>query len=423
MTRRHYDWRNGPAEIEQHSVAKHNVLRAYLARYFETLASSPKQDVMKLTLVDGFAGGGQYLHKDTQQLVLGSPFVCLDAVRDAEIKLNVGRRKPLRLDVEYFFVELQRDACLFLDKTLRDQGHGHRIGQDVYIRQGQFQDEADRIVQSIKMRSPRVGRSIFILDQYGYSQVPGPLIRRILEALPGAEVVLTFGIDSLLTYANDGQVTEQSLRELGLDGLFGGRSIEAIRESERHWRLFVQSVLYRGLIERCGAKHYTPFFIRNSRGHGDYWLIHMSQHPRARDVMTEVHWNNHNHFIHYGGAGLEMFQMMGYDPDADAGFAGQNRLGFEFDDVARRQSVAALRDQFPRRLHESKGPVTFGHLFETTCNSTPASQELYKVALCELIAEKELIVEGDDGQLRRSAGQIRGTDVIRRPSQGTFVFL
>lgn len=57
MTRRHYNWRNGPADIEQHSIAKHNVLRAYLARYFETLAGYPHHDTFRLTLVDGFAGG------------------------------------------------------------------------------------------------------------------------------------------------------------------------------------------------------------------------------------------------------------------------------------------------------------------------------------------------------------------------------
>ena len=83
-----------------------------------------------------------------------------------------------------------------------------------------------------------------------------------------------------------------------------------------------------------GARHFTPFFIRNRGGHGDYWLIHMSQHHRARDVMTEVHWANNNYFIHYGGAGLDMFQMVGYDPVHDASYLQQSPLGFEFDDVA-----------------------------------------------------------------------------------------
>ncbi|EQD43996.1 hypothetical protein B1A_15279, partial [mine drainage metagenome] len=51
---------------------------------------------MKLTLVDGFAGGGEYTHSDTKQLVLGSPFICLDAVREAEFALNANRHKPLK---------------------------------------------------------------------------------------------------------------------------------------------------------------------------------------------------------------------------------------------------------------------------------------------------------------------------------------
>ena len=52
MTVNHYNWKNGPAEIQQHSVAKLDVLRAYLIQYFKTLASLPQQDVFKLTLVD-----------------------------------------------------------------------------------------------------------------------------------------------------------------------------------------------------------------------------------------------------------------------------------------------------------------------------------------------------------------------------------
>jgi len=56
MTLKQYNWKNGPDLIQQHSVAKHRILQAYLAAYFRTLVSSPNQEVMRLTLVDGFAG-------------------------------------------------------------------------------------------------------------------------------------------------------------------------------------------------------------------------------------------------------------------------------------------------------------------------------------------------------------------------------
>ena len=109
MTFNHYNWKNGPAEIQQHSVAKLDVLRAYLIQYFKTLASLPQQDVFKLTLVDGFAGGGLYIHKDKQEFVHGSPLVCLEAVQEAEFLLNQGRKKHLQLDVDFVFVEENKD--------------------------------------------------------------------------------------------------------------------------------------------------------------------------------------------------------------------------------------------------------------------------------------------------------------------------
>lgn len=101
MSIRHYDWSAGPDVIQQHSIAKHRILESYLAAYFRTLVSSPNQDVLRLTLVDGFAGGGQYYHSDTQVLVEGSPFIFLEATKEAEYLINKDRRKPVQLDVSW----------------------------------------------------------------------------------------------------------------------------------------------------------------------------------------------------------------------------------------------------------------------------------------------------------------------------------
>ncbi|MBI5278242.1 MAG: three-Cys-motif partner protein TcmP [Burkholderiales bacterium] len=82
MTLKQYDWKDGPDLIQQHSVAKHRILEAYLAAYFKTLVSSPSQDVLPLNFVDGFAGGGLYVHNDTREPVKGSPFIFLGATRE-----------------------------------------------------------------------------------------------------------------------------------------------------------------------------------------------------------------------------------------------------------------------------------------------------------------------------------------------------
>lgn len=417
MPRKPYVWKDGPDFIQQHSVAKHKILQSYLAAYFKTLVSSPNQDVLRLTLVDGFAGGGLYVHNDTAELVEGSPLIFLNATREAEYLINKDRRKPVRLEVDYFFIEADRHAHAHLDKVLRDKGHGNQIGNTIHLHHAKFQEQADSIIEFIKNKSPRNGRSIFALDQYGYKEVPTQLIQKIFKSLPSAEVILTFGVDSFLNYASDGKLTQDLLDEIGISDVFKGRSISDIKSSERDWRLFIQSGLYQTLVSRCGANHFTPFFIRNKQGHGDYWLIHLSQHHKARDVMTEVHWDNNNYFIHYGGAGLDMFQMVGYDPDHDSAHKGQSELGYEFDDVARNASILMLSEHIPKRIYANDEGVSFGVLFATTCNGSPASAEIYRDSIGQLIEQKIVEVISDTGVKRRSGQQIKANDQILAPQQ------
>lgn len=420
MSAKHYDYTYGPAVIQQHSVAKHRVLTAYLAEYFRTLVSLPHQDTFSLTVVDGFAGGGLFVHEDTGAVTDGSPLIFLEATSRAAESLNEGRRKAIKLDVDYFFVEADRIAFLHLEDTLKRRGYESRLGNDIQLRCAKFENEADSIIDFIRRKNPRSGRSIFALDQYGYKDVPTHLIKKIFANLSSAEVILTFAVDSLLTYASDSDLTRGLLTTIGISDVLEGRSIEDIKASHKDWRFFLQSRIYRALVERCGARHYTAFFIRNTSGHGDYWLIHMSQHPRARDVMTEVHWANQNNFVHYGGAGLNMFRMIGYDPKHDDAHRGQ--IGFLFDDEARRASIAALNDHIPQVIFANDAGLSFETLIAVTCNDSPATVRLYREAIGNLISAKEIEVVSPTGTVRRSAAQIRSNDQIRPPAQRKFAF-
>lgn len=417
MAIKHYSWKNGPDEIQQHSIAKHKILQSYLSAYFQTLVGGGQpRDEFKLTLVDGFAGGGLYYHADTKELVKGSPFILLNAEREAEFAINRTRTKPVRLDVSHFFIEAKKDAHLHLRKVLTEEGYGSRLEKNIFLRHGLFQNEAASIIEFIKKKSPRNGRSIFILDQFGYKAVPKSLLNRILSSLPSAEIILTFAVDSLLNFADEANF-QNGLKQIEIPRCLGDRTFSEIKEDHRDWRLFIQSALYKELVTDCGAQHYTPFFIRNRQGHGDYWLLHLSQHHKARDVMTAVHWKNQNDFIHYAGAGLDMFNMVGYDPAYDDEHRGQNRLGFEFDDIARSHSVAALKEQIPQIIYGTEEGMTYARLYAGTCNLSPAHSDIYRQALFELSSEGVLRILGKDGSLRRSAARISPSDLISQPNQ------
>ncbi|PKN23391.1 MAG: hypothetical protein CVU68_01200 [Deltaproteobacteria bacterium HGW-Deltaproteobacteria-3] len=422
MAKVHYKWAIGerPPVVQQHSVAKHEILRAYLVAYIQTLISSPRQEEFRLTLVDGFAGGGIYRHASTREEVLGSPFVMLDAVKEAEFLVNKDRHKKVRLHLDYFFIEHNKGAAEVLRHQLQERGYGLKLEVSIFVFQSRFQDRAEEITAFIRKKG-RAARSIFLLDQYGYSEVPAPLINKLLQSLPGGEVILTFAVDSFLNFAGDNHISKGLLERIGIQNVFRGRTIEEIKRSEKDWRLFIQGCLYQDLVNACGARFYTPFFIRSSQGHGDYWLLHLSQKPRARDVMTRIHWEKNNYFIHYGDAGLDMFNMLGYVPEKDQNFTGQLDM-FCFDDSAKIASISKLMEQIPKLIYPDPEGISFGEFFARTCNTTPASAHIYREALGNLVQFKELEVISPDGTERRSAGRIHDSDQILPPRQRHFLF-
>lgn len=422
MPHKGYIWDpNGqPPAIETHSIAKLEVLREYLLAYFHTLVV-PRQDHLRLTLVDGFSGGGIYKHADTGTEVLGSPLVMLEAAREAEARINIGRQKPFKIDAKYYFIDEDKSAVDLLTQVLQQRGHSARIGTDIQILHGAFSSAATKLRAIAKENSPTSGRAIFFLDQYGYKDVPFREIREIFRQLPKAEVILTFAVDALLTFFTDSPASTKTLQEIGVPEVLRGRTIEDIKSHEKDFRLYVQSQLYPDLVSACGAKFYTVFFIRTS-GYGDYWLVHLSQHPRARDVMTNVHWSKNNHFIHYGGAGLDMFSAIGYSPENDPAVTGQDSL-FLFDNPASQRSIDALATQLPRLIRAHPELQTFGDVYSRNCNSTPADSQKFKEAISKLIELGELEVTGKNGQKRRSATAISQHDRVALPAQGRLLFV
>jgi three-Cys-motif partner protein len=72
-----YEWEIGspPPTIKLHSLVKHEIINAYIAKYVGILAANPAQRQLRLTLIDGFAGGGLYLREDNGREHEGSPLV------------------------------------------------------------------------------------------------------------------------------------------------------------------------------------------------------------------------------------------------------------------------------------------------------------------------------------------------------------
>jgi len=281
---------------------------------------------------------------------------------------------------------------------------------------GEFTDHIAAIVEQIKSRG-RAPRAIFVLDQFGYLDAPLPEVNLILRELKNAEVILTFATDSLIDYLSDNEQTQRIIAKLGIslppkDVITAKQGID--------WRRNIQLLLHRQLFEQSGAKYYTPFFIRSSDSHRDFWLIHLSGHHRARDVMVQLHWDQSTCFAHYGGSGL---RMLGYDPESDVNLTKQKWLpGYYFDETARASSHEELREQLPKEVFPFKDGIVFDSLFSQLTNDAPVTSEIMKEALNELAAEGVVRILDKSGSARRRPRIQHKSDIILPSSQTRLIF-
>lgn len=417
----HYKWIWGspPPLLKRHSEVKHTLLREYLVEYFLTLVSLPQQDKIQLTIIDGFCGGGLYINEAGIE-VPGSPLVILEAIRESEALVNLRqeRRKPIIIDVELICIDESKFALSYLEHLLKERGYGSFLASGkIRLVKGKFADHCAAAVQRSHERSRKSGRALFVLDQYGYAAVPMSCLKEIFAKLKHAEVLLTFYIDTLLTYLNE-QNLSNFQRSTGISPGMSAAEMDALRGTPR-WRVSLQSSLYHSLTQQCSAQYYTPFFIRPERGHGDFWLLHLSQHWKARDVMASTHWQYNNHFAHYGDAGFHMFST-GYIGKFDD--TNKLQTGFDFSEVAATVSKETMMEQIPAMLFDGAEGMTFEQFFLKLINTTPATRNMVGATLLELHQSGTIRVMDQAGGTSKARVNIKPNHVLKLPSQRVFNF-
>jgi len=414
-----YFWQIGvqPPLLERHTQTKHNIVEDYVRRYVLKLMAQANIPELRLTLVDGFCGGGCY-QAEEGGFSDGSPLLMMRAVREARMLLNDGRRIPRNINVEFSFVDILRDTTNYLrywlDAKCQEDAIDLSDFNKVEIITNSFLLELPNIIRKIQCR--KMGEhAIFVLDQYCYKDIPLPAIANILRTLKGAEVIMTFNVDNLATYLSDYAANRKSLENIGLDKYIPWSQLNELKaDHKKEWRKILQRYLANGIKRESGAQFMTLFFMKphgtNSWG---YWLIHLSNHYRAHEVMKSLHWEHATDFGHELEPGIF---VLGYNANEDSDYTRQDTFKFG-EERSKDACIDGVREHFGKQIFLLNKPVRVGDLFQGCVSESTAAESHLLAATRDLHASKDIVIVSKDGTVRRPSHTYRLDDVIEPSRQ------
>lgn len=178
-------------------------------------------------------------------------------------------------------------------------------------------------------------------------------------------------------------------------------------------------------MEVSGAKHYTIFYITPKGSTAwTYWLVHLSNSFKARDVMMELHWQLANHFSHY--LEPDLFTL-GYRTNADGQATGQNVLDLgqahHFDAVASERCLAGLAAKLVPAIYDLATPTRFGDILERVGSSTPATADMIRLSLDAAIRNGDIGASAATGGRRRQGSTLHLDDILAPGNQRPIIFM
>lgn len=402
-----YNWEHG-ALLEDHSKQKLKILRNYFYQYLYTRCKFPQQEFFRLSVVDGFAGGGKYKCGSP-----GSPIIFIEELLNFSNNINIFRKtnkfKPLHIECLLLLNDSDPTAINLLKQNISPYIQEIEATPYLFIRfeyiNGEFKSNYPTIKERVESSNCR-NNVLFNLDQFGQTDADINTIRTILHSFPRTEIFYTFAIQSLLTYANEKSIIpyKQILNE---NNISTKDALDPEYLITRQEELGVYERIVFDAFRSCST-FVSPFSINNPTG-WRYWLLHFSNVYRAREVYNNILHEASSSQAHFGRSGLNMLSFNQTEQDS---------FLYTFDSAASEQTKQQLFTDIPRFLSHYGDSIPLLDFFNDIYNQTPASSNIIKQSLID-IPDIEIIKE--DGGIRRRAKSINTkSDFIKLKDQRSF---
>jgi three-Cys-motif partner protein len=254
-------------KLEEHSKAKHQILRSYLSAWLPIMSSYNG----RLVLVDGFAGPGRYTSGED-----GSPLVMLKAFTEHT------QRSRIKSELVYLFIEEREDRAAYLQEEVAAMKLPDNVKWDVVS--GNFQEIFGAQIKLLQEQGQQLAPTFAFVDPFGYTDAPMDLTASILE-FRRCEVLIYVPLPSINRWIGvDGQ-------ERGMTALFGTTKWKKALDLEgKARRIYLHDLFREQLLSQGEIKYVRSFEIVTKSGTGGYHLFFGTGHETGLKAMKTAMW-------------------------------------------------------------------------------------------------------------------------------------
>jgi len=400
--------------LEIHTKKKHEILTDYIHDWVVTLCGNHPLMEKKITIVDGFCGGGIYNDPETGNKWFGSPIRILKSIEAGLNDVLEKKKKPnFRLDFLLICIDEKKEHIDCLKKTLIDLGYEKYFGKQVLIIHSKFDKAIAEVVQKVVDRK---SHSFFFLDPFGYTDFSMQHIRSIMH-LGKVEILLTYMIDFIQRFLEekDGKLHDAFHRILEARDYYTRndlRDIETIHQQE-----YLRNETIRLFRDRTGVKYLFSFSLLANKSIVKYYLVHLSNHQTALRVLKESLWKHNNIDLSYG-YNYGIYGVGHITPEylEDKVFGSL----FEIKDTNREAAIERLEKYLMPSIESTSIGKAFNILEGETIQENPASKDIYEDFLMQKRMDKDIIIYRN-GKVTNSH-KIKANDIIKKNPQTWFIF-
>ena len=212
---------------------------------------------------------------------------------EQEIKHNFNA--DFSIDANYYFIDNNKDAVEFLHKQLCKRGYKELIGKSIFLLNGEFSKIYPVISDIIKNQK---SKPLFLLDQYGYKDVPIDIVSKIMLDFNQSDILLTFAVGALVNYLVD---TPQFYKCVGGDkakySLLSKKDIYHLalskqniktKDDKKNWRKIAEARILNRIKNLCGLFYYHPAQIISKPSNRNYWFLHITSRKKSHLNFVKI---------------------------------------------------------------------------------------------------------------------------------------